>query len=183
MVHAEVCDELGRAQKVSHQGPTSLNRAPFKRTRLYPVQTSKPENLPGGWSWTRWAGPGSRGPAPLCRAPGWHSRSFRMPGSFALCNSIPPTATRPNSPCSGTPRGPPVSLSSAGYRQGAVSVHAVSAWDSQPAAPGLWAPGCQDTGQEACEELQASGWTDRHSSPGAEARSQPGSPKGHLKAS
>lgn len=53
-----------------------------------------------------------------------------------------------------------MTLSSAGYRRGAVSVHAVSAWDSQPAAPGLWAPGCQDTGQEAREELQASGWTD-----------------------
>ena len=146
------------------------------------MQTSKPENLPGGWSWTRWEGLGSRGPAHLCRAPSWHSGSFRMPGSFALCNSIPPKATRPNSPCSGRPGGPPVSLSSSGYRWGTVSIHAVSAWDSQPADPGLWAPGCQDAGQEALEE--ASWWTNTGTAVlGLKPGSQPGSPKGHLKAS
>lgn len=74
-----------------------------------------------------------------------------------------------------------MSLLSAGHRRGAVSVHAMSAWDSQPATPGLWAPGCQDAGQEAREELQASGWTNRHSSPGAEARIPAREPKGPFK--
>lgn len=65
-VHAEVCDKLGRAQKVSHQGPASLKGMPSMRTCLYPVQMSKPENLPGGWSWTRWAGPGGSGGLGVC---------------------------------------------------------------------------------------------------------------------
>lgn len=77
-----------------------------------------------------------------------------------------------------------MSLSSEGHRRGAVSVHTMSAWDSQPAAPGLWAPGCQDAGQEAREELQASGWTDTDTAVlGLKPGSQPGSPEGHLKAS
>lgn len=38
-VHAEVCDELGRAQKVSHQGPASLKGMPSMSTlSAHPVQ-------------------------------------------------------------------------------------------------------------------------------------------------
>lgn len=137
-VHAEVCDELGRAQKVSHQGPASLKGMPSMRTCLYPVQVSKPENLPGGWSWTRWAGPGGSrglGVCPPLQSPSWHSRPLRMPGSCVLCDSTPPTRTGPKSPCSGRPGAPPVT--SPGYRWGAVSVHAVSAGNYQSVAPGL----------------------------------------------
>lgn len=127
-------------------------------------------------------GPGAWESAHLCRAPSWHSRPLRMPGSFVLCDSTPPTRTGPKSPCSGRPGGPPVT--SPGYRRGAVSVHTVSAWNYQPAAPGLWAPGCQDAGQEAHEVLQVSGWTGTGTAVlGLKPGSQPGSPKGHLKAS
>lgn len=187
-VHAEVCDKLGRAQKVSHQGPSSLKGTPSMRTCLYPVQMSKPENLPGGWSWTRWAGPGGSGGLGVC--PPLQSPQLALQtteNAWKLCPlrlnpSHPHQAEEPLLWEARRPGGPPVT--SPGYRQGAVSVHTVSAWNYQPAAPGLWAPGCQDAGQEAHEVLQVSGWTGTGTAVlGLKPGSQPGSPKGHLKAS